>query len=256
MTILARFCETDAAGGTRAYLVADSRLSDPKLPRLAKLRWDHATKLFRLRPTGAILGYCGESMPALQAIAQAMELLALTDVLRTWGDATCPQPKARLDALLRHLDEAFGSFPAAWGPEATLCYLDYDFRLSKFVTADITIGAGGAISAEELQDLAEGRIMWDGSGAPRARVVHESNHAGAASFRAVVATVESLMDNDREPAVGGWPQAIRITRAGSVPIGFLRPVGQVERRVLLGLPLSLSSKLEQCEFYDAAWRRV
>ncbi|MGD0089212.1 MAG: hypothetical protein ABSE73_04770 [Planctomycetota bacterium] len=226
------------------FLGADSRLSS------GTATWDYATKIFRLYPTEDYVAYCGQSLQALLAISQGLQLLANTSILGKSGSADTPQITARAAAFFDHMQEIMTHFPPAWGKSCELLMAGYNHRLKRPSLYRLALGTEPKEPAEIPMEEQWFECM--GSGASLAEPILKAR-TPPKSGKDVYDTVYQVIEGKKEATVGGCVQMAVIREGSSRTIGF-----QMDQalRVVMGFPARFASGMPKVLWFDPNFKRV
>ena len=224
------------------FLASDSRLS------CGENSWDYATKIFRLYPTDDYVAYCGDSLPALLAISQGLQLLPNTCILRQSGSSGTSQVTARARAFFRHMQEIMRGFPAAWGESCTVWMAGYDHRCKKPRLYSFALGACPREPSEVTLDA----TTCMGSGSTQAKAILKTIGTPK-SGKDIFDAVSTVVADGKEPTVGGNIQMAVIRRGGSKTIGFR--FGKKPPHVM-GFPVQFVSGMPNVLWFNEQFKRI
>jgi len=164
--------------------------------------------------------------------------------------------KARALALGRHMQAVFGTFPAAWGNEATLLFCGHDPFLGGVHAYTLEFSGGKCAVNDALPDGT--RHVALGSGARFARRAMP----GRSHSRDIFAVLMEAIRSSSEAAVGGVPQAATLycprnasSHFGSAVSGFNCEIGGRHESTLFGVPLQFASSMSAVVFRTTAFSR-
>jgi hypothetical protein len=101
MTLLVSWAGVDTHGPTSVYIASDSRISWG-----GKANFDYGRKVFALRQSPDVLGYCGDVLFPSMVLAQIAEMADRGLLFR--ADATCKQ---KFEAIKEKLAQLFHRYP-------------------------------------------------------------------------------------------------------------------------------------------------
>jgi len=212
----------DAAASSMS-LFADSRVASPALPEA----WDSASKIFPLQPTPHFAAYCGASVAALSAFAQASIAVKYSRNLATARVET-------IGAVLKQYIEAARcpwtmpfQFIVVGDALAPRAGFRWEFRAYQVVD-------NGSIERFDPRQIAPG-VYAMGSGAVAAEQLLQGNRAPSA--RDVFGALKAVIEDENHPTIGGPPQMVVSSPDYSAPVGFVWTVPGGVVNSLLGVTI-------------------
>lgn len=239
---------------TSINIASDSLLSAPD-GKGGQLEWRYAAKIHRLHPTHEYFAYCGGSLLALSAISSALTTISNSDHLHKVEETDAPTIDARVMAIHDHCSHTLPLMPANWSSPATLLFAGWDRRKESFTLWMMELRNGG-ISKPTPVNLAEKRLHCFGSGRANAmRRIEDLGKSASITTEGIVRVLAEVIDDAKEPTVGGAPQMVMLRKDDDLPVGFWWPgTGGREERHLFGLPIQFSSRMDRVKWVDRAFQ--
>ncbi len=246
MTLLVSWIGADSHGTASAYIAADSRISWPNAPA-----FDHARKVYALRYSPDILGYCGDVLFPTMVLSQIAEM-ADAGLLFS-PTMTC---KERYEAIKEKLVQQFMRYPrmveGITAPTLQVLHISRDLIDNKKFSCWLigwSRSNGWSGTDRQIPDKS-GLLFRLGSGAPEFnenyRRYKEGAHRGTsrAVFHCFCDTLFTIKDKN----CGGAPQLAGIYRKPGSPaitFGIIRD----KKRYFLGAQVD-----ENVDFGRVEWR--
>jgi hypothetical protein len=251
LTTVVVYLSMDYKGPSGITLMSDSRVTWT-VGSKSVARYDHSQKLFFLRESPSVFGYCGDSLFSLAALSQITTAL---DLSYEYIRSSSIQHKVQLvEGMLRN---AAAKYPFPLEASATqviqITRIEQTFYMCEFIYNANTKGFEG--SSVELKANEESRLLgvW-GSGTQffkevsRYMVKHNGQFARV-YYRSLVLQLECEYDEKS----GGPPQMIALGRdKTATPVG----IRHKDETFLVGLRYSAGETLQGTEFRNEYYEFV
>jgi hypothetical protein len=244
MTLLVSWAGVDTHGIASAYIASDSRIT-----WRPDLFFDHCRKVYALRSSPDILGYCGDVLFPSMILSQIVDMA--DNGLLFNSSFTCKQ---RFESIKEHLVHQFFRYPAmaseAFRGEFQVLHISRDYHGKDFAGWLIAWRRGSGWSFHKVEfPTASGVLCALGSGAVEfdRNMVRYNNGATHGTSRGVFHCFCDALGSIRDQSCGGAPQLAGIYRK---PCSYARTYGIVTRkkRFFLGAELGRRQLLEKIEW--------
>lgn len=254
MTTLVGWLGTQSDGPTSIYLASDSRISWSSPDQ----RWDAGRKLFALRHSPDLFGYCGDVLFPSQALGQVAEIADHHLLFKTASTAS-----ARHERVVQMLEGSLARRHRVTPSGFVVVHVARDGSGStcRFRIWRTTYTPGGHLSDslyETVDASAPGpsrRLFALGSGAEAyvSETIRWNASAQGNTSRAYFTALCDVLAREDDRGSGGVPQLVGLYR-----IGNGRAFGVIHggERYFHGLPVAEMDNYGSVEWRDDAFQRI
>ena len=254
MTTLVGWLGVQGDGPSSIYLASDSRISWPSPGR----RWDAGRKLFALRHSADLFGYCGDALFPSQALGQVVEM---ADHHLLFRDASTAGN--RHERVVQMLAGSVSRQHDAETDDFTVVHVARDGLLSEssFAIWTTTYKRGGELRDQLVERIAAAApgpsrrllALGKGSAAYVKETIRWNASAQGNTSRAYFTALCDVLERGDDPGSGGAPQLVGLYRNGN---GRAYGVVHKGERYFHGLPLATMETYGTVEWRDDAFQRI
>jgi len=252
MSTLTGFVSIDNKGNATVALLSDSRLTFIERGK-KDTNFDYSPKLFYLKSSPSIFGYCGDSIFVLGVLTQICTAL---DISKTFIESSSINKKT--DVVLDALNESAKYYPGLSqnttqivqiiniGKKFFMCEYEYNGQKRKFNKMISNINIAKGADSVCIGSWGSGRTFYKKI---NSYMRDKNGKYSRVYFRSMVL----LLKHEVDKMTGGAPQMVVLSSDG-----LAKPVGiQYKKQMyLLGLPHIFEKTLDIVEFRNEAYEFV